>query len=68
VLIFEMNRKDVPLTTCAFFLGLGFDTVTLEIWVPLEKAQVFADGCKDLFEKGKTTRPEIAAVVGQFMW
>jgi len=49
----------------AFFLGLGFYTLTLEFWVPLEKAQVFADGCKDLFEKGKTTRREIAAVVGR---
>jgi len=68
VLIFENNRKDVPPTTSAFFLGLRFDTVTLEFWVPLEKAQVFADGCKDLFEKGKTTRREIAAVVGQLMW
>jgi len=42
--------------------------MTLEIWVPLEKTQVFADGCKDLFEKGKTTRREIVAVVGQLMW
>jgi len=50
VLIFEENCKDVPPTTSAFFLGLGFDTMTLEFWVPLEKAQVFADGCKDLFE------------------
>jgi len=50
VLIFEKNCKDVPPTTCAFFLGLGFDTATLEFWVPLEKAQVFADGCKDLLE------------------
>ena len=50
LLIFEKNFKDVPPTTSAFFLGLGFDTVTLEFWVPLEKAQVFADGCKDLFE------------------
>jgi len=64
MLIFETNRKDVPQTTSSFFLGLVFDTVTLEIWVPLEKAQVFADGCKDLFEKGRTTRREIAAVVG----
>jgi len=47
---FEKNCKDVPSTTSAFSLGLGFDTVTLEFWVPLEKAQVFADGCKDLFE------------------
>ena len=50
MLIFETNRKDVPPTTFEFFLGLGFDTVTLEFWVPLEKAQVFADGYKDLFE------------------
>ena len=26
---FETNRKDVPTTTSAFFLGLGFDTVTM---------------------------------------
>jgi len=51
VLIFETNRKDVPPTgptTSSFFLGLGFDTVTLEFWVPLEKAQVFDDGCKEM--------------------
>jgi len=65
---FETNRKDVPPTTSAFFLGLGFDTVTLEFWVPLEKAQAFADTCKDLFEKGKATRREIAAIVGKLMW
>jgi len=64
----ETNRKDVPPTTSAFFLGLGFDTVTLEFWVPLEKAQAFADECKDLFEKGKATRREIAALVGKLMW
>jgi len=63
-LIFETNRKDVPPTSSAFFLGLGFDTVTLEIWVPLEKAQVFADGCRDLFEKGKATRREISSSRG----
>ena len=57
---FETNRKDVPPTTSAFFLGLGFDTLTLEFWVTLEKAQTFADACKDLFEKGKATRREIA--------
>jgi len=67
VLIFETNRKDVPPRTFAFFLGLGFDTVTLKFWVPLDKAQVSADGCTDLFEKGKTTRREIAAVVSKFM-
>jgi len=67
-LIFETNRTDVPPTTSAFFLGLGFDTVTLEFWVPLKKSQVFTDGCKDFFEKGKTTRREIAGVVGQLMW
>ena len=50
VLIFQKNRKDVPATTSAFFLGLGFDTVTLEFCVTLEKAQVCTDGCKDLFE------------------
>ena len=60
---FETNRKDVPRMTSAFFLGLGFDTETLEFWVPLDKAQAFADGCKDLFEKGKATRREIAVVV-----
>jgi len=54
--------------TSAFFMGLGFDTVTLEIWVSLDKVQVLSDGCKDLFEKGKTTRREITAVVGQVMW
>ena len=48
VLIFEKNFKDVPPTTSAFFLGLGYDTVTLEFWVPLEKAQVFDDGCKEM--------------------
>jgi len=68
VLIFEKNREDVPPTTFVFFLGLGFDTVTLEFWVSLEKAQVFADGCKDLFEREKTTRREIEAVVGQLTW
>jgi len=68
VLIFETNHQDVPPMTSALFLGLGFDTVTLEIWVSLEKTQVFVDGNKDLFEKGKTTRREIATVVGQFMW
>jgi len=47
---FEKNCKDVPPTTSAFFLDLGFDAVTLEFWVPPDKAQVFADGCKDLFE------------------
>jgi len=50
VLIFEKNCEDVPQTTSAFLLGLGFDTMRLEFWVLLEKAQVFADGCKDLFE------------------
>jgi len=38
----ETNRKDVPPTTLAFFLGFGFDTVTMEFWVPLDKAQIFA--------------------------
>jgi len=28
--------------TFAFFLGMGYDTVTLDFWVPLEKAQAFA--------------------------
>ena len=42
--------------------------MTLEFWVPLEKAQAFADACKDLFGKGKATRREIAAVVGKLMW
>ena len=51
MLIFETNRKDVHPMTSTFFLDLGFDTVTLEFWVPLDKAQVFADGCKNLFEK-----------------
>jgi len=49
VLIFEKNRKEQPPTTSSF-LGLGFDTVMLEFWVPLEKTQVFTDGYKDLFE------------------
>jgi len=66
VLIFEKNHKDVPPTTSSFFLGLGFDTVTLESWVQ-QKSQVFADGCKDSFEKGKTPRREIVVVVDQIM-
>ena len=36
--------------------------------MPLEKAQAFADACKDLFEKGKATRREMAALVGKLMW
>jgi len=65
---FETHHKDVPPMMSASFLGLGFDTVTLEFWVSLAKAQAFADACKDLFEKGKATRREIAALVGKFMW
>ena len=38
----ETNQKDVPPTTLAFFLGLGFDTVTMEFWLLLDKAQIFA--------------------------
>jgi len=64
----ETNRKDVPPTTLAFFLGLGFDTVTMEFWVPLDKAQIFATSCKELRTLGKATRREIAAVVGKLMW
>ena len=40
----------------------------MEFWVTLEKAQAFADACKDLFEKGKATRREMAALVGKLMW
>jgi len=32
VLGFETNWKDVPSTTLAFFLGLGFETLTMEFW------------------------------------
>jgi len=65
---FETNQKDVPPTTLAFFLGLGFDTVTMEFWVPLDKAQIFATSCKELHTRGEATRREIAAVVGKLMW
>jgi len=64
----ETNRKDVPPTTLAFFLGFGFDTVTMEFWVPLDKVQIFATSCKELRTPGKATRHEIAAVVGKLMW
>ena len=39
-------RKLFPKTS-AFFLGLGYDTVTLDFWVPLEKAQVFEFSIKN---------------------
>jgi len=57
----------MPPTTLAFFLGLGFDTVTMEFWVTLDKAQIFATSCKELRTRGKDTRREIAAVVGKLM-
>jgi len=65
---FKTNQKDVPPTTLAFFLGLGFDTVTMEFWVPLDKAQIFATSCKELHTRGEATRREKAAVVGKLMW
>ena len=52
---FETNRIDVPPTTLAFFLGLGFDTMTMEFWVPLDKTQVFAASCKELHTRGEAT-------------
>jgi len=65
---FETNRKDAPPTTLAFLLGLRFDTVTMEFWVPLDKAQIFATSFKELLTRGEATRREIAAVVGKLMW
>ena len=65
---FETNRKDVAPTTLAFFLNLGFDTVTIQFWFPLDKAQIFATSCKELHTRGEATRREIAAVVGKLMW
>ena len=40
--------------------------MTLEFWVPLEKAQVFADGCKDLFEP--VDRVIVLALLARQRW
>lgn len=65
---FETNRKDVPPTTLAFSLGLGFDTMTIEFWVPLDKVQIVADTCNEIHARWEATRGEIAVVVGKLLW
>ena len=52
---FETNRKDVRATTCAVFLGLGFDTISLEFWVETAKAREFACRCGEQVENRDLT-------------
>jgi len=65
---FETNRKDVPPTLSAIFLGMGFDTRTMEFWVDADKAAVFAETCALMQKSGQATRREIAKLVGKLMW
>jgi hypothetical protein len=52
----------------SIFLGLGFDTLTLEFWIPLDKAAAFAARCGDVVRTNRASRRELAEVVGKLMW
>lgn len=65
---FETNRKDLPATTSAVFLGLGFDTISMTFWVEEEKAAHFQERCVQLLADGKASRRNIAEIVGKLSW
>lgn len=65
---FQTNRKDVEATTCSVFLGLGFDTVSLEFWVEAAKAAEFAGRCGAVLQAGVASRRTMARLVGKLTW
>ena len=65
---FQTNRKDVGATMRAIFLGLGFDTLTMEFWIPAEKATAFAARCGEMMRARTVSRRALAEVVGKLMW
>ena len=65
---FETNRKDLPATTSAVFLGLGFDTVSMTFWVDPQKAAAFRGRCAELIQGQSASRRQIAELVGKLAW